>query len=122
MNALLSAADVHGLPGYGASLLQTLVALVAVCLLSYVAIRLGLGRALGATGLGRRMRVVERLPLDARRALVLVEIGDRVYLLGTGDGAAPSLLSELPKEAFPEIPEAERAKGFRALLDRDRGR
>lgn len=113
--ALLQASDrAPTLPSYGASLLQTLVALVGVCVLAYVVMRYGLGRAYAAGGAGRRMRVLERLPLDARRALLLVEVSERVYLVGTGDGGAPVLLAELPGALAPSFgaPEAGAARGL----------
>jgi flagellar protein FliO/FliZ len=122
MLALLQAAtDAPPPPSYGASLLQTLFALIGVCLLAYVLMRYGLGRTAFGRGAGRYMRIRERLPLDARRALVLVEVGDRVYLVGTGDGAAPTLLRELPPEGAAEAASASEDSNaaFRSLLDRE---
>jgi flagellar biogenesis protein FliO len=107
MLALLQAATDVALepPDYGASLLQTLLALAAVCLLAYAAVRFGLGRVYRASASGRRMRIVERLPIDGRRALLLVEIDGRTYLVGAGEGAAPALLTEVPSDApsFREV-------------------
>ncbi len=117
MLAAQAASDVAAVPSYGASLLQTLAALVAVCVLAYVVLRHGLARAYGAGRGGGAMRIVERLPLDARRSLVLVAVGERLYLVGTGDGAAPSLLGEVPKDAVPEAPAPEPRKRFRDLID-----
>ncbi len=121
MPALLQAA--HGaapaLPSYGASLLQALTALVGVCVLAYLVMRHGLGRVYAAAGAGRRMRIRERLPLDPRRALLLVEVGERVYLVGTGDGGAPSLLAEVPRETVPGVERAEPTRATRALVDRE---
>jgi flagellar biogenesis protein FliO len=104
-------------PDYGASLLQTLVALAAVCALAYVAVRFGLGRLYRTASSGRRMRVVERLPLDGRRALLLVEVDERTYLVGSGEGAPPALLAELAGARGAEPP-AER-RSFREVLDAD---
>lgn len=93
--------------GYGASLLQSLLALTAVCLLAWIVLRwvsqrggLG-GGGLGWNGAGlgdrkrRRLAVLERLPLDGRRALWLVRVDDRTLVVGTGDQGAPTLLREV---------------------------
>ncbi len=92
----------HELPsGYGVSLLQSLLALALVCILAWVVLRFFAARGVGV-GLGRRVKVLERVPLDARRWIYLVELGDRVLVLGVGDGASPTLLKDLPKDALPE--------------------
>ena len=66
--------------GYGVALLQTLLALGAVSILAWVVLRWSARRGLGV-GRGRRVKVLERTPLDGRRALYLVSVGDRVLLL-----------------------------------------
>lgn len=93
--------------GYGVALLQTLFALAAVCVLAWAFLRLSARRGFG-TGSGRA-RVLERLPLDGRRALYLVEIGERILLVGVGDGGAPSLIAELDPSELP--PASERPTG-----------
>lgn len=120
MPAILQAAG-GGLPGgYGTSLLQALLALGAVCLIAWWVLR-----ALGRQGVGRarsgRIEVLERVPLDARRSLYLVRIGDRAWLVGAGDGASPTLLAELSPEALPPAPQSE-PRSFRETLDRLAGR
>ncbi|MCA9607162.1 MAG: flagellar biosynthetic protein FliO [Myxococcales bacterium] len=90
--------------GYGVSLLQTLLALAAVCILAWVVLRWTAKRGLGLGG-GRRVKVLERVPLDGRRALYLVEVGGRVLLLGAGEGASPALLAELDPDDLPAVPE-----------------
>lgn len=89
--------------GYGVALLQTLLALAAVCILAWVVLRWSARRGLGIGGRGR-VRVIERVPLDARRALYLVEVGERVLLIGAGDGGAPALLAELDPGELPPPP------------------
>ncbi|MBX3250937.1 MAG: flagellar biosynthetic protein FliO [Myxococcales bacterium] len=107
--------------GYGAALLQTLVSLVAVCLLAWLLLRWGARKGLGVGGRGGRIRVIERVALDARRSLYLVEVGGKVLLVGTGDAASPSLLTELDPEAIPSAP-AERRSAFASVLQRARPR
>lgn len=104
--------------GYGAALFQSLLALVLVCVLAWVLLRFFAGRGVGL-GVGRRAKILERVPLDARRALVLVELGDHILVLGVGDGAAPTLIEKLPKDALPE-PEARRTF-LEAWKERRRG-
>ncbi|MDQ3035193.1 MAG: flagellar biosynthetic protein FliO, partial [Myxococcota bacterium] len=81
--------------GYGITLLQTLLALGAVCLLAWVVLRWAAQRGLGIGATGTRVRVIERVPLDARRTLWLVQLGEKVLLIGAGDSAPPALLAEL---------------------------
>lgn len=96
-----TARDLPG--GYGASLLQSLLALAAVCILAWVVLRWSASRGLGMGG-NARMKVIERVPLDARRWVYLVEIGERVLVVGAGDGASPTLLAELKKSELPDAP------------------
>lgn len=90
--------------GYGVALLQTLLALAAVCILAWVVLKWSARRGLGL-GRGGRVRVIERVPLDGRRSLYLVEIGERVLLIGAGEGGAPALLAELDPAELPPAPE-----------------
>ena len=105
--------------GYGAALLQTLLALGGVCLLAWVVLRWGARRGFGKFG-GGRVRVLERVPLDPRRSLFLVQVGERVLLLGAGDGAAPSLLAELEPDELPEL--AVSKSSFADVIAQVRGR
>lgn len=105
--------------GYGAALLQMLLALAAVCVLAVVALRWGARGGLGALGgRGAKVRVMERVSLDARRALYLVQVGDKVLLVGAGDGPL-SVLCEVDPKSLPEEPEAHRV-GFAEVLARFR--
>lgn len=85
--------------GYGVALLQSLLALVAVCILAWVVLRWSAKAGLG--GGGRHLEVLERLALDHRRGVVLVRAGGRVLLLGVGENAAPTLLTELDPKDVP---------------------
>ena|SRR5258706_8805807 len=78
--------------------LSTTVALLSVCALAMAMLRL-----LGRRGPSLRgLRVVARLPLDARRTLYVVEAGGRCLLLGGGDGAL-TLLTELERGSVPAM-------------------
>jgi len=89
-----------GLPsGYGLYLLQTILALAAVCLLAFVGLRFLASRSRGLGGRGKAIRVIERVALDQRRSLVLVEVAGRTLLLGVSDGGV-SLVAELDPGAL----------------------
>jgi flagellar biosynthetic protein FliO len=102
---------------YAGYLLETLVTLVGVCALAFAVLygarRFGIGRASGS------IRLVGQLPLDARRAIYLVRIGESVLVVGASEGGLTKLgeipASELPKEEEPK------ALRFADVLARVRG-
>jgi flagellar protein FliO/FliZ len=104
--------------GYGIALLQTIFALAAVCVLAWVVLRWSARRGLGV-GRGR-IRVIERVPLEGRRSLYLIEIGERVLLVGAGEGGAPALLTELDPSELPPV--AAQPASFAELVARLRER
>ncbi len=91
---------------WGAQLLKTLVGLGVVVGLIYLLFRLGLARYLGGAalrGAGRGLKVVERTQLDARHALLIVEVEGRRLLLATGEHGVQQL-AELGPTAAPSAP------------------
>jgi flagellar biosynthetic protein FliO len=101
--------------GYGVALLQSLLALVAVCILAWVVLRWSAKAGLGLGGRGEHLEVVERLALDHRRSVVVVRVGKRLMLLGVGENAAPTLLAELEPS---ELPRGEAKVSFLEVLRR----
>jgi flagellar protein FliO/FliZ len=96
----------------------TTVALLALVLAAGAAVRaIARGRARGA-----RMRVVEKLGLEPRRAIYLVEIEGRRLVVGVGDGAM-TVLTELGpaaeeaarEEAAPSLSSALRTAWARVV-------
>jgi flagellar protein FliO/FliZ len=83
---------------YGSYLLETLLTLMGVCALAFVLLygarKMGAGRASGG------LELLGRLPLDARRSIVLVKVGETVFVIGVGEGAMTKL-GELAAEAVP---------------------
>jgi flagellar biogenesis protein FliO len=73
--------------------------------------------------LGGRVRVLERIALEPRRALYVVKVGERVLLLGAGDGGSPTLITEIDPATLPPE-EARKPTGevFRDVLGRLTGR
>jgi flagellar biosynthetic protein FliO len=103
---------------YASYLLETLLTLVGVCGLAafvlYGARRIGVGRATGG------LELVGRLPLDARRSIVLVKIGETVFIVGVGDGGMTKL-GEVAASAVPS-PAVVASKGFATVLAEVLGR
>lgn len=105
MTLLQAAAGAGDLPGgYLVAVLQALLALAAVSVLAWVVLRWA-GRSGALLGGGRRIRVLERVPLEPRRSLYLVAVGDRVLLLGAGDAGPPAVLAELDPGELPALEE-----------------
>ncbi|MGB9660809.1 MAG: flagellar biosynthetic protein FliO [Moorellaceae bacterium] len=75
--------------------LRLFIFLPLVLLLAYVTVRYGLGRAYFPGKGGGRLRIVDRLPVGQKSALLVVRCGERYFLIGVGDGT-PALLAELP--------------------------
>ena len=46
------------------------------------------------------VRVLRRIPLDRRKHLYLVQVTDRVLLIGAGESGPPSLIADLDPEAL----------------------
>jgi len=111
------------LPGLGSSFALSLVSLAFVCLLAYVALRWfsrrGAGRSEGP------VRILARCPLEPRRAVYLLQVAGRCFLVGVGDGPM-SLLAEIDPtavktEAGVGAP-AQSGLRFAEVLSRFRGR
>ncbi len=84
--------------GYSGYLIETFVTLLAVCLIAFVVLygarRLGLGRAQGP------IHLVGQLPLDARRSVYLVKVGEQVLVVGVAEGGMTKL-GEVPAASLP---------------------
>ncbi|MBO8137502.1 MAG: flagellar biosynthetic protein FliO [Desulfotomaculum sp.] len=92
--------------------IRTLIALPLVLLLAYLVIRYGLARRgpVQANGTGRRMRVIEQLPLGSKGVLNLVEVGGKYYLLAQSENGFT-----LVKE-FDTLPDEIDDKGLNSSL------
>jgi flagellar biosynthetic protein FliO len=88
--------------GFGAALLKMVAALVLVCVLAYVALRLARRHLVARQTQRSTMRVVERCPLSARQSLWIVEVGGRYFLIGATEGAIAKL-AELDEEQVNAI-------------------
>lgn len=103
---------------YAAYLVETFVTLLAVCGLAFVVLygarRLGIGRARGP------IQLVGQLPLDARRAIYLVQVGGQVMVVGASEAGITKLgevgAKELREGEMAEPP-GEVGTGMRAFGD-----
>ena len=84
--------------GYSGYLIETFVTLLAVCAIAFVVLygarRLGIGRAQGP------IQLVGQLPLDARRSIYLVKVGEQVLVVGVAEGGMTKL-GEVPSASLP---------------------
>jgi flagellar protein FliO/FliZ len=116
-------ASATDLPGLGSSFALSLVSLAVVCVVAYVVLRWlsrrGVGRSEGP------VRVVARCSLEPRRAVYLLQVAGRCFLVGVGDGPM-ALLAEIdPAAVASEIGDVAPAQGslrFAEVLSRFRGR
>lgn len=101
MGIWLQAVEAGGRVGsqLGASVFQTGLTLVGVCLVSWCVLLLWSRRRQGSGAEERSLHVVSRLDLDARRRLLVVAVGERRLLVGLGESGPPRLLTEL----FPSL-------------------
>lgn len=100
---------------YAGYLLETFVTLLAVCGLAFVVLygarRLGIGRPRGP------IQLVGQLPLDARRAIYLVQVGGQVLVVGASE-AGITKLGEVPATDLPTGELAASAPPFGDVLAR----
>lgn len=92
---------------YASYIVQTIVTLLAVCALAFVVLygarRLGIGRPRGPISL------VGLLPLDARRAIYLVKVGEQVLVVGASEAG----VTKLAEIAAADVPLERAAEGAR---------
>ncbi|MEP6923860.1 MAG: flagellar biosynthetic protein FliO [Pyrinomonadaceae bacterium] len=75
-------------------LVQTLVALGAVCGLAYVIFRVVLPRLQNGQNSSGMIRVVERIGVDPKRSLLVIEVAGKWLLIGVSEGGI-QMVSEL---------------------------
>jgi flagellar protein FliO/FliZ len=100
-------------------LVETLITLMAVVALAVLVLyggrKLGLGRPVGP------LELVGRLPIDARRAVYLVRVGELVYILGASE-AGLTRLGEVDAESLALATPDKDAAPFAQILSRVRAR
>jgi flagellar biogenesis protein FliO len=84
------------------SFVKSMLMLGVVLALIYLVLHKGVGRLVMRAQMGRRMRVVERIALDQRRALYLVEVDGQEVLLAGSEGGVVAV--DLPRDRPREQP------------------
>jgi flagellar protein FliO/FliZ len=85
-------------------LLRTFFFLGLVCLLIYFLLRKVLPRVAQLPGVrNRTLKIIERLPLDQKKSLVVVEIQDKAFLIGCSENSV-NILMELDREKLEVKP------------------
>lgn len=82
-------------------LFQTFVALAFVCGLAYIIFRVLLPRFTANYGANNMMRVVDRIGLDTRKSLYIIEVTGRWFLVAASESGV-ELISELDAKAAEE--------------------
>jgi flagellar biosynthetic protein FliO len=89
---------------FGMLILRMLIFLAVVIALIWLLLRKFLPMLTQSAAFrNRHIRILERLPVDAKRSLLVVEIQERVYLLGSAEGQINVLL-ELDREKMSATP------------------
>lgn len=83
--------------GYGGMLLKMVLSLAIVCVVAFVALKWGLQRFASTQNQDGHMKVLARLNLEPRRALMVAQIGQRILVLSSSE-AGIHLLTELDPE------------------------
>ena len=83
---------------FGMLFLRMVIFLALVLLLIYILLRKVLPMIMRAPGYANRtIRILERVPLDPKRSLLVVEVQDKVYLIGAAEGQI-NVMMELDRE------------------------
>ncbi|MGH7272197.1 MAG: FliO/MopB family protein [Polyangiaceae bacterium] len=102
------------MPSYSGYLIETFVTLAVVCGIAVAILwgarRMGLGHARGP------IELLGQLPLDARRSIYLVKVGEQVLVVGIGEGGMTKL-GELCASDLP-LPAATKNATFKEALAR----
>lgn len=102
--------------GYGELLWMSIGLLAAIGVIAVVAVRLfGGGRRLGRGGGGGLLEVIARQPLEPRRSLYVVRVGERRLLVGTSE-LGVTMLTELEGGGAEAPSERQPAPSFAALV------
>jgi flagellar biogenesis protein FliO len=98
----------------GAYLVSTTLVLLALAAASLIALR-----ALRRTGRARALHLRERLALDGRRAVYLVEVAGRCLVVGAADGGLAMLTEVDPAKLPADEPPGVWAQAWRKVALRD---
>lgn len=96
--SLLAQTDMPQELDFGMMIVRMLIFLGLVLILIYFVLRKGLPLLVNPSVYGSRaVKILERIPVDQKRSLLVVEVQDKVYLLGSAEGQV-NVLMELDAE------------------------
>jgi len=104
------------IPSFGPLLLQVSLSLLFVCLLAWLMIRFGLARLKPPASPEAHMELLDRLPLGARRSIVMLRAVDRVLVVGDTE-AGLTLLSDLGPGSALTLTREDDGEAFAAAMD-----
>lgn len=105
--------------GYGGMLLKMVLSLAVVCIVAFVALKWGLQRFANTQNQDGHMKVLARLNLEPRRALMVAQIGPRILVLSSSE-AGIHLLTELDPEDADVFLAADKKSAFEGALAKKR--
>jgi type III secretion protein R len=121
---VMAATPVVETPSYGWVLFRMVLMLGAVCILAWVSLKWGLKRWVTPDAKAGPMQVLARLPLEPRRTINLIKVGQRVLVVGSSEHGMHALgdlsLDEVElEEVEVKSDEAEEAEPspFKSILD-----
>jgi|GEM_PF-1851360 len=119
---LLEAAQQLGAPediNFGALILRMLIFLALILLVVFVVLKKVLPVFIPGTQFKtKNIRILERVPIDQRKALIIAEVQGKFYLMGCSDGQI-NILAELDPEKLREQESiAPRSGSFSDVLKR----
>lgn len=83
------------------SLIAVLILVLLILYLSHVCTKV-LGRGIGGRQANSHMQLIDRLPLGQDKAVAVIRMGKRYYLVGIA-ASSINLLAELPEEETKEV-------------------
>ncbi|QED27445.1 EscR/YscR/HrcR family type III secretion system export apparatus protein [Microvenator marinus] len=128
---VMAATPVVETPSYGWVLFRMVLMLGAVCILAWVSLKWGLKRWVTPDAKAGPMQVLARLPLEPRRTINLIKVGQRVLVVGSSEHGMHALgdlsldeveleeldaKSEDAEEAEPKDEDSE-SSPFKNILD-----
>ena len=103
---------------FGMLILRMLIFLGIVLALIYIVLRKGLPLLMQAQGFkNRTIKILERVPVDQKRTLLVVEVQERVYLMGSAEGQI-NVLMELDRDKMDLRTAPGEKSRFEAILSK----
>jgi flagellar protein FliO/FliZ len=102
---------------FGMLFVRMVLFLLLVLGLIYVLLRKVLPMVIQAPGFGNRtVKILERVPLDQKRSLLVVEVQEKVYLIGAAEGQI-NVLMELDREKITaQVASSQKPPTFQEVL------